>query len=276
MPVDLGDIYPLSINIYDANGNLADAGNVNLVITLPDGTVNNVGTIISTTTGVYDYDYATVQVGKHNVRWLATGSNAAAHASNFYVNPTDTGEFISLTHFKNYIRKTKNDDDDLIRTFIAGSCAVINDRCGQIAPMGFVEDAQASSTGYVRLLHWPVISITSVQSVPGLATLAQYSAVTGSPGWNLSHPYLPLYVGGVGIYRITYRAGLMVIPQNYILGALELTKHLWQSSQSNPGGGRPPVGTDEMVVNGVSYAMPYNVRQLLGLDKRPRSDVFVG
>jgi len=276
MAIDLGDPYPLSINIYDANGNLANAGSVSLTVNLPDGTVNSIGVVAPTSTGVYTYDYTTIQVGKHNARWVATGANASAHTSNFYVNPTDTGEFISLPHFKSYIRKTKTDNDDLIRTFIAASCAVINDRCGQIAPMTFVEDLKASTNGYVRLLHWPVISITSVQSIPGLATLTQYNTTTGAPGWNLEHPYLPLYIGGVGTYRVTYRAGLMVIPQNFILGALELSKHLWQSSQNNTGGGRPTVGTDEMVVNGVSYAMPYNVRQLLGLDKRPRSDVFVG
>jgi len=36
------------------------------------------------------------------------------------------------------------------------------------------------------------------------------------------------------------------------------------------------VGVDGTVVPGVTYALPYTVRQLLGLDRLPRDEVPVG
>ncbi len=275
MPIDLGDLYPLTINIFDADGELANAGDVTLTITLPDGSVDNVGSIAPTETGVYEYDYPTIQVGRHVVRWVATGPNSSSDSSTFYVNPLDTGEFISLTHVKNNMGKDNNRDDDTLRTYLAGACAVISDRMGQIAPMTFVEDVSTSS-GFVKLDHWPVIEIISVERLPGLVAVPAANVVTGTSGWILNGSMEPCNVGGIGSYRITYRAGLINIPQNYILAALELTKHLWQVSQLNSGGGRPPVPNDETVIQGTTYALPYNVRQLLGLDKRTRMDIFVG
>lgn len=274
MPVDLGDVYPLTINIFDADGQLANAGELTLTVTLPDGSINNVGVLSPVTTGIYQYDYATTQVGRHVVRWLATGPNASADGSTFYVDPTDTGEFISLTHVKQHMSISGNDRDDLLRTYLAGACAVINERVGQIAPTTFVED-KCSQQGYVKLDHWPVIEVTSVQYLPGLMILPAGNAATGSPGWTLSDAYQPLQVG-TGNFRVTYRAGRIDIPQNYILAALELTQHLWQVSQQNSGGGRQPVPNDEVIIQGTTYALPFNIRQLLGLDKRTRMDIFVG
>lgn len=275
---DLGDPYASSVTIYDSNGSLADAGSVSLKITLPDGTLFDSGPIASTSTGVYQYKYPTIQVGRHNARWEATGVNASTFNTGFYVNPMDTGEFISLAHFRSFINKTHTRDDEKIRTFIAGSCAVINDRVGQVSPITVTEDVDTTN-GYVRLSKYPIISIESVQTLPGLALATPGNRATGQTGWYfdaVTDPYKPFNLGLSGWFRVTYRAGLLEIPQNFILAALELTRHLWKSSQQNPGGGRPPVPTDEIVINGVSYAMPYNVRQLLGLDKRPRIGVHVG
>lgn len=276
MAIDLGDIYPLSIQIRNEEGSLANAGNVALTISLPDGSSINNASIAPTVEGVYDYNFQTTQVGKHIARWEATGANASAHASTFYVNPTDTGEFISLSQFKSYIKKTSTGDDDVIRTFIAGACDVINDRCGQVAPIMVVEDVTSNRHGLARLMKSPIISVTSIQRLPGLVSVVAADPVTGTPGWKIDNPHWPLNIGTQGTFRVTYRAGLIEIPQRYILAALELTRYLWKTSQQALGGNRPTAGTDEMVINGVSYAMPYNVRQLLGLDKRSRSGVYVG
>jgi hypothetical protein len=275
---DLGDPYPLSVSITDENDNLANAGQVNLTITLPDGTLFDAGIINPVSTGVYEYRYATIQVGRHNARWLATGGNDSSFNTGFYVNPTDTGEFISLAQLRNHIKKSHNRDDESLRTFIAASCQVISDRVGQVAPMTFTEDVEVFD-GYARLRRYPLISVASVQTLPGLTTVPQGDRATGAIGWYFNvetDAYIPLLINRNGWHRITYRAGRLDIPQNYILAALELAKHLWQESQQNPGGGRPPVGTDDVIVNGVTYAFPYNVRQLLGLDKRPRKEVLVG
>lgn len=278
MAIDLGDVYPLSISIHDASGNLANATQVELTITLPDGTVSNIGPVVPTDVGQYDYDFETTQVGRHNIRWVATGANASAFTNTFYVKPVDDSEFISLQHFKNHIKKTTNVDDEIVRTFIGAACQVITDRTGQISPVTYIQDSYPKS-GYIVLDRNPVMSVTSVSTLPGLSPVIQADLATGLSGWTLDDSGI-LHVGNrhssKQLYRIVYRAGMKSIPQNYILAALELTAHLWRNSQQNTGGGRPAVGLDETVIPGVSYALPYNVRQLLGLDKRPQKRVFVG
>lgn len=274
MAFDLGSSVPLSINIYNEDGFLEDAGTVTVTITLPDGTAFTPTAIASTTPGVYEYDYASVQVGRHNVRWLATGANAAAYSDVFIISPTDGGAFISLSHFKAHIKKTSSTDDDIMRTFITGACQMINDRMGQVSPVTVVEDV-TTTCGYGRLSKYPLISVTSVGVLPGLAVVAPWDgSVSLTVGWNVENGILNLRRNGT--FRVTYRAGLAVIPANYILAALELTADLWRQSQQNAGGGRPTVNTDDQIVPGVTYALPYRVRQLLGLDKRPQAGVFVG
>ena len=274
MAIDLGSNVPLSITIYNADGELEDAGTVTVSITLPDGTIFTPAAITSTSPGVYAYDYASVQVGRHNVRWLATGANASAYGDVFYVNPTDGGAFISLTHFKAHIKKTSSTDDDIMRTFITGACQMINDRMGQVSPITVVEDV-TTINGFARLSKYPILDVVSVGVLPGLSVV---DPMDGSQsitiGWGVESGILN--IRRTGTFRITYRAGLEIIPANYILAALELTADLWRQSQQNAGGGRPTVNTDDQIVPGVTYALPYRVRQLLGLDKRPQAGVFVG
>lgn len=274
MPVDLGDVYPLSINIYDVDRNLANATEVTLVIKLPDGSTETVGTVAPSSTGKYVYNFPTTQVGKHNFRWLATGANASAFTDSFYVQPIDGGEFISLPQFKNHIKKVINADDESLRLFIGAACQVITDRMGCISPTTFVEDV-VSNRGYTTLIKRPLLEVVTIQTLPGLDLVDSYD-ISGN-GWHANIDTGIVYTGSrYGRFRVTYRAGLDVIPKNYILAALELTHHLWKNSQQNAGGGRPAVGIDETVLTGVSYSFPYTVRQLLGLDKRPHKGVFVG
>ncbi len=96
----------LSILIRDAAGQPANAGAVTLTITLPDGTTVTPGPIASTTPGVYDYDYVTVQAGRHGVRWVATGANAAAFTDAFDVQPADGSPWISLADVKDHLKRS--------------------------------------------------------------------------------------------------------------------------------------------------------------------------
>lgn len=275
MSIDLGDVLPLSVSITDENGVLANAGNVALSITLPDSTVVNQASIAPDSTGIYKYDYPTTQVGRHTLRWLATGVNACAFTDMFYVTPVDGGDFISLAQLKSHMRKTDTNSDELLRGFVSASCAVLTDRMGKISPTSLVED-RTVIRDFINLESYPVISVSSVSVLPGLSSVTAGNEGTGTQGWLLLDPDTgQMHVPHCGRVRISYTAGLTVIPQNYILAALELALHLWRNSQQNAGGGRPPVGLDETVVPGVSYALPFNVRQLLGLDKRNRSQVFI-
>lgn len=276
MSFDLGDVVPLSVTVTDPAGQPANAGAVSLIITLPDGTTTTVAPVSSTSTGVYDYDYATVQAGRHHVRWVATGANASAFTDSFDVQPADDGDFISLVDAKAHLKKSAPADDEKLRQFVSAACQMITDRMGQVSPLTVVADRRLHRCRIV-LPARPVISIVSVQQLPGLAAIAQADAGTGTGGWTLESAEGVLSVTGwSGRIRVTYRAGRTPLPADFRLAALELVSHLWRTSQLNAGGGRPAVGVDETIVPGVSYALPYNVRQLLGLDKRPQDEILVG
>jgi hypothetical protein len=277
MSWDLGDSVPLSITIKDPGGALADAGSVSVTITLPDGTPTVQGPITPTSTGVYDYDYPTVQAGIHRVRWVATGANAAAYSDVFDVEPAEGAAFISVADAREHLKKTPADDEDL-RWFVAAACQAITDRMGQVSPLTVVADRPVRN-GKVILRTRPVIAVTSVVRLPGGDAIPAADALAGTSGWELVNLEGVLSVpASCGSVRVAYRAGRSPLPQNFRLAALDLVRHLWQGSQHNQAGGRPALGDSDAIAASVKpFAMPYRVMELLGLKKdQERDEPLVG
>lgn len=274
MSWDLGDMVPLSITVTDAAGQPADAGEVTLTITLPDGTATTVGPIASTSPGVYDYDYIPSQAGLHVVRWVATGVNASAHTDVIDVQPAADGTFVSLADARDHLKRNgASPEDEKLRRVIGASCRLIADRMGHVTPVTVTTDG----CGRTVVLERPVISVLSVVKLPGGEAIAEADPVADVDGWTLDAAAGLLTLSkAYGPARVTYRAGRSPLPGNFRLAALELIGHLWRTSQLNGAGGRPTLPVDEMVVPGVTFALPYNVRQLLGLDKRPQEEIAVG
>jgi hypothetical protein len=283
MSFNLGDVVPLSVTVTDADGNPADAGAVTLTVTLPDGTTDVTGPISSTTTGVYDHNYPTVQAGVHQVRWVATGLNASAFTDTFTVDESAGGNFISLTEVKLHMNKdvAKTTDDAELAGFISSACQMIEDRVGPVAPRSATQTVWGHHHAYRRQLlldlH-PVVDVTAV-TVDGV-TVPEADPVAGTDGWVLdAGPGVLAHTRHWpwGRVEVTYRAGRTPLPGNIRLAGLELAAHLWQSSQLNSSGGRPSLsGTDELALRNVGFALPYRVRELLGLGKLPTGDVQVG
>lgn len=275
---DLGDPVPLSITIRDSDGVPADAGSVTLTITLPDGTNTVIGPIASTSPGVYDHDYATVQAGRHVVRWVATGTNASAYTDAFDVQPADGGAWIGLAETKHHLKKTSNEDDEDLRWFITAACGAIKERVGHVAPVTVVADRRPRR-GVIVLPERPVISVVSVVALPGGGAIAEADPLAGVAGWKLENAEGVLAVPGRSPVRVTYRAGRSPVPPNYRLAALELVQHLWRGSQHNQAGGRPALGDSDSTFASVRpFAMPYRVMELLGLKKegQERDEPLVG
>lgn len=87
---DLGDIVVLGIEIRDADGDLADATEVTVIIVDPAGDSTTSDPITSTTDGVYTYDYIPETAGRYVATWLATGTNSAAETTVFVVDDPAT------------------------------------------------------------------------------------------------------------------------------------------------------------------------------------------
>jgi hypothetical protein len=278
---NLGAVVPLSMTITDATGQPANAGAVAVTVTLPDGTTTVSGPITPAGVGVYNYDYQTVQAGRHGVRWVATTPNASAFTDVFEVEPADDGDFVSLADVKQHMRKTGAGDDAQLGGFISAACQMIVDRIGVVSPTAATHTVYH---GHLRmriiLEQNPVISITTVVALPDGTTVPPADPDNNVDGWVLD--------SGPGVLthtsrwpgrqlRVTYRAGRSPLPGNIRLAALELASHLWRSSQLNTSGRRPSLsGEDGVIMRGESYALPYRVRELLGLGKNPTDEFLVG
>jgi hypothetical protein len=283
MSFQLGDVVPLSVTVKDSNGQPANAGAVTLTVTLPDGTTAVTGSIGPTTTGVYDHDYATVQAGRHGVRWVATGANASAFTDAFDVEPADDGDFVSLADVKRHMNKTSAGDDAELAGFVSAACRMITERIGQVSPATVTDEVSVRwRRRRIVLDTHPVIEVSSVVVAGNpVTTIPAADADAGVTGWVLDSPGSAVlsHTGcwPAGTIRIIYRAGRTPIPGNVRLAALELAAHLWRSSEQNFGGGRPGLsGSDEVTMPGAAWALPIRVRELLGLGKNPTSDVMVG
>jgi hypothetical protein len=282
MSWELGSVVPLSVTITGEDGLPANAGAVALTVTLPDGTPNTTPAITPTSVGVYDHNFPTTQAGVHQVRWVATGLNASAFTDAFTVDPPAGGNFISLAEIKRHLKKdlAKTDDDAELLEFIGAACQMIEDRIGPVAPRPATQAVwrhHNTSRQLLLDLH-PVVDVTTV-TVEGV-TVPEADPVAGTDGWVLDPgPGVLAHTRRwpSGRVEVTYRAGRTPLPTNVRLAALELAGHLWRSTKLNAAGGRPPVsGSDELALRGVGFALPYRVRELLGLGKLPTSDVQVG
>lgn len=276
---DLGDVATLSVTTTNAAGQPENAGSVAITVTLPDGTTTAQDPVAPTDTGQYDFDYPTVQAGRHAVRWVATGANASSYEDAFHVEPADPGAFISLASAKTFMKKTGTADDEKIRPFVHAACAMIEERIGPVTPRTVVEDT--SGRALIVLEHRPVVSVTSVQQLPGLAAIPAADASAGTAGWKLDGPAgLLTHTGsGFGDARVTYRPGRTPVAANIRLAGKELVAHLWRNSQLNAGGGGRPglVDNEAPLVPGSAFALPIRVRELLGLNSRdqPTDEVLV-
>jgi hypothetical protein len=284
MSFQLGDVVPLSVTVRDADGNPADAGSVALTVTLPDGTTDVTANISSTSTGVYDHDYATVQAGRHGVRWVATGTNASAFTDVFDVEPADDGDFISLADIKKHLRKTSDADDADLAGFISAACQMIVERIGPVSPTPRTDTVHVRGwcDNTIVLDASPVITVTSVTvRGPSPVTVPQADPDAGVDGWEL-HAGAGVLTHTrrwpTGTLQILYRVGRIPPYGNVRLAGLELTGHLWKQSQLNTGSiTRPPsFGDDQVIMPGAAYALPIRVRELLGLGKNPTTEVLVG
>jgi uncharacterized repeat protein (TIGR01451 family) len=281
MSWDLGEIVPLSFTVTGTNNQPADAGQVTVTVTLPDGTTDVHGPLSSSPAGVYGFDYQTVQAGRHGVRWVATGVNASAFADAFTVEPADDGDFVSVADVKQHMRKTDTADDAQLAGFVGAACQMIVDRIGVVSPTAATHTVYH---GHLRmriiLEQNPVISVVTVVALPDGTTVPPADPDNNVDGWVLD--------SGPGVLthtsrwpgrqlRVTYRAGRSPLPGNIRLAALELASHLWRSSQLNTSGRRPSLsGEDGVIMRGESYALPYRVRELLGLGKNPTDEFLVG
>jgi hypothetical protein len=290
---DIGDVVPLSFQIRDTTGALANATTVTLNITQPDSTISGPFTLTSATTGVYNYDYLPVQVGRHVARCVATGANASSFSDAFDVAPADMGAVISLADAKGHLNIQSTINDDELRLYLSAVTNLVEAQVGLVVPRTFTEVMGAFNS--IVLNREPVISVTSMLTTAGV-DLSGYFALNGEAGMlqliptTIGYPFAyrpynfpgqPLdrlyYQGLLPFYQgqpitVTYQAGRQVVPAGWQLAARMILNELWASrrgAMAMPARG----GDQEQPVVGTDYTLNDRVLELLatsGGSRAPR------
>ncbi|WP_406000690.1 hypothetical protein [Streptomyces sp. NBC_00829] len=270
MPYDLGAQVPLGTTVKDGAGALANAGGMALTITLPDASTVTVSSVLPSSTGVYAYDYPTVQPGRHSVRWVATGINAGAYTDVFDVREATPPLLFSLASAKAQLDITTTEYDEELREYIAATTQAVEFFVGAVVRRSVTQPVRGGSDRVV-LDTTPVLAVTSM---------------TALGTWQESVPVDVLNVADAesGVlrrtdglvftqceYHVEYVAGRTAVRPNIALAGKMILQHLWRT-QYGAARGMVGGGDDFSVtepIPGLGYSIPNRALQLLQGDRLP-------
>jgi hypothetical protein len=262
MAYDLGDIVGLAVTVKDANGTAANATAVTCTITLPDGTTAT-PSVTNGSTGSYTVDYTPTLVGRHLVRWVATGSNASSYTDAFDVNDPADLSLVSLADVKTYLNITSSSGDEEIRQFILEATDIAERLTSRQLRRKSYTEAYSVSGAYFSLRQQPVVSITSVvEDGVTLTSGSDYVLDTALGLLYRGSTLSPLYWhAGSDNIVVTYVSGEINPSPTAQLLVKELTRHLWRTQR---GASPMAMGGDEQY-GGANNIVTYRVRELAEL-----------
>jgi hypothetical protein len=239
VPVDLGDTYTSSIEVYDKppelGGVLIDPATCTLTITLPDGSVLAGTTPNHTAVGKFKYDYVTTVPGRIPFRWLTTAPNTA-YTDEINVAPADPGLIVSLAVVKDHLNIASSTQDEELRRLIAAATSQIEYRVGPVARKSVTERV---TLAWGQRQFWlgqaPVIAVTSMTAVTtGASTIDPLTLAvdpaTGAVGFLSPWSYFP-----AGTYTVTYTAGRAVVDEGIVSAALAYIRGAWETQRGAAG-----------------------------------------
>lgn len=264
MSYDLGDVVPLTVEVRDANGALANAGAITLTITKPDGTSTSPSPS-NPSTGIYQFDYAPTAAGRHDVRWVATGTNASAYTDAFDVRAQTPPLMFSLADGKEILNLSVSTFDAKIRGLIESTTNAVEYLVGPVARQTFSERYEASGFFSKLVLRKPpVISIQSI--VPIMLGGLTYSVtdldVDGDTGI-IQNKNGKAFIGPL---RIAYTAGRVTMPAGIRDGGRYILKDFWKVQTGPSGLPRISEQTPEegrTMIPGLGFALPNRAIQAL-------------
>lgn len=248
---DLADLVPLTINITDANGVLANASAVSLTITQPDGTFA-VPSVTNPSPGVYLCDYPPVMPGPHLVRWVASGTNASGFSDTFDVREATPPYIVSLVDAKQFLNITSTANDEELRSFVEAATQMVENVVGPVLLRPVTE--VHTRPGQVLVLKQPpaiaLVSVTAIQT-SGVFTRTQVydvSLLDLDPDTGIVRRLdgLPLGCRRAGLppspLRVGYTAGRRMVPGSITMAARVVINHLWATQRGHFEGLRPAPG----------------------------------
>jgi hypothetical protein len=275
--LDLGDTTTLQFNATNQAGVATNPTSVVLTITLPDGSIITPAiTNPPAQVGAFVYDYLTAQAGRHQVRWVGTGTVNQSYNDVFDVRAANPGMIFGLADAKDTLRivaGTGNASDDKIRDYISAITNVIETLYGIVVQRSVTEQRRGG-TDTISLSYRPVVSITSVTEY--IAGVSYVGTQANDPAHSSTYGFTFDAQKGSIVRRnsaglrmvfmdevwITYLAGLTIIPDNVLMAARELLRFWWQFGQEGRSTSRNQSSEDVITV--VGYAVPRRIIEMLG------------
>ena len=271
MTYDLGDVIPLGITITDSTGANANASAVTCTIYQPDGTTTT-GTVTNPSTGLYNVDFQATQTGRHAVKWIATGTNAAAYSDEFLIRDFSELGIVGLDEVKTHLNIPLTDSslDEELRSFIDSGSDLAESYVGQIlGRRTFTSELYDGGTEFIRIRNPKVISITSVYENGALVSASNYVLdYTGQRLYRIGSGTLyatnsyGYWTQGMNNVSITYVAGYVNPPMAAKQGVLEIIRHLWQTQRGSINVMTRGGAGDELY-NTPTYSLPRRAMELL-------------
>jgi hypothetical protein len=265
--IDLGGTYQIAVDVRSTAGALVDPTGATLTITLPDGTTTTpTVTLPSAVPGQLRVTYTPVQAGRHAWRMVTTGP-VTSYGDVFDVSPLLPGAIASMADTKAHLNMnpaTTTDDDEL-RIFIASATAAVERELGRAVVRRTVVERHTFPypARQYTLSTVPLLTLSLVERLDKAGTWSPTDFDPDPDTGTLT--CLPATASLQGLVRFTYDAGLAIVPWNYQLAEMIITKHLWETQRGAQGG---VVLGGEMEPAGYGYgpgfAIPNRARELLG------------
>jgi hypothetical protein len=247
---DLGDTVTLGVEIFNAAGNLANAGAVSLSLILPDGTTVS-PLVTNPSTGKYAASLTATQVGVYVERWTATGANAAAFRNTFTVRDDALIPVVSLENLKLYLSINSDDSDEELRAFLDVASQHGEAFTGRVFGRRTVVAEFTRPSGSVTFPRAPILSVASVVDDGDTLSADEFLA------WKASGVIEP--VGAwQGDLTVTAVCGYAATPAPLQQGIMEMTRHLWQTQRGTL---RMGIGQDDWSP-AMSFSLPRRVAEL--------------
>jgi len=271
MNYDLGDVVPLGITITDSTGANANASAVTCTISLPDGTTST-GSVTNPSTGQYNCDFTPTQVGRHAVRWVATGTNASAYSDEFLVRDFAELGIVGLAEMKDYLNIPATDTtvDEELRSFIDAGSDLAESYVGQVlGRRTFTNELYDGGGEFIRIRNPRALSITSVTENGATVSSSNYVLdYTGQRLYRIGSGTLyatnsyGYWTAGMNNVSITYVAGYVNPPMAAKQGVLVIVKHLWETQRGAMNVMGRVLGGDELYST-PTYSLPRRAMELL-------------
>lgn len=246
------------------DGVLVDPASISLSILLPDNTIAGPFAPASDGTGLYHYDYASAQPGRHVARWVTVSPGAADEQPFEVAALWGEAGILSLAEAKAQLNIASAGDDEEVRGFIRSVTAVCERYVGALVRATYVEKHRG---GYgIALNRAPVLSVASVVAVEAGGVDQQVAdlEVDGPTG-------IVQRLDGCrmcGPFRVTYVAGRTDLPPHVRQAALIILQHLWETQRGGQRDSRFTGAGDEAWSAGMGFAIPRRALELLG-DQMP-------